>query len=107
MMAPAQPAGPAAGGFPSAGTLARLQAALTAYVRGSRSAAEERAVRDALAALADEAHARRLHGEQMLLAFKRVWHDLPEVADAPSRRHEQALLGPLVTLCIAVYYGKR
>ena len=98
--------GPSGAAFPSARTLARLRTSLGAYLRGSQSAAEEAAVRHALDDLAHEARERRLHGEQMLLAFKGAWQELPELESAPGHREQQRLLGRLVTLCIDVYYER-
>ena len=106
-MAPAHSNGPTDGRFPSAGTLARLRGALRAFLAGPRAEPDEAAVCAALGDLAREAHERRLHGEQMLLAFKHVWQDMPEVASLDDRREQQLLLGRLVTLCIDVYYQRR
>lgn len=93
--------------FPSPGTRARLHVEVAAYLRGPRSAAAERRVCAALEELAREAHEQRLYGEQMLLAFKHLWQDMPEVAALADRREEQRLLGRLVSLCIDTYYEHR
>ena len=93
--------------FPSPDTRARLHVELAAYVRGPRSAAVERSVCAALGELALEAHERRLYGEQMVLAVKSLWQDMPEVAVLADRREQQRLLGRLVTLCIDAYYQHR
>ena len=93
--------------FPSPGTRARLHVAVAAYVRSPRSATAERSVCAALGELAREAHEQRLYGEQMLLAVKRLWQDMPEVAALADRREQRRLLGRLVTLCIDAYYQHR
>ena len=107
MMAPVHPNGPTDGPFPSAGTLAQLRESLRGYLRSGRTVADEETVCAALGSLAEEAHERRLHGEQMLVAFKTVWQDMPEVASIADRREQQRLLARVVTLCIDVYYQRR
>ena len=93
--------------FPSPDTRARLHVQLAAYVHGPRTADVERRVCAALGELAREAHERRLYGEQMVLAVKSLWQDMPEVAVLADRREQQRLLGRLVTLCIDAYYQHR
>jgi hypothetical protein len=107
MTASADPEGPTAGRFPSAAAVAALRAALGSYLRGTQSSHEEADVSAALAALAGEARAGGLHGEQLLLVLKESWGSLPEAAAMPDRHERQRLLGRLVTLCIDVYYHER
>ena len=87
--------------FPSPETLDALRAALTTFLGGDGTEAE---VCTALGALAREAHDRRLHAEHMLVAFKRVWNDMPEVRAIPSAADRQRRLARLVKLCIDIYY---
>lgn len=89
--------------YPSQATLELVRGALQRYVRG---AIDDEQVCDALEVLAREAQERQLHGEHMLVAFKRVWYDLSEgdrVRDPTERR---SLLDHLVTLCIDTYYKR-
>jgi hypothetical protein len=87
--------------FPSPETLAALHAALTAFLGDHGSEAE---VCTVLGTLATEARDRRLHAEHMLVAFKQVWNDMPEVRAIPSAAERQRRLARLVKLCIDIYY---
>lgn len=92
--------------FPSPETIAQLRATLGDFLRGGGTAAQEAAVCEGLTALAAEARERRLHGEQMLLAFKGVWGDLPELAAPHDRVERQRALSHLVSRCIDIYYTR-
>jgi hypothetical protein len=94
------------GRFPSDEARAELQAALGAFVRSGGGAADEEPVCAALHRLADEAHERQLHGEHLLVAFKRIWSEMPEVRALREAGERQRLLDRLVTLCIDAYYRR-
>ena len=64
----------------------------------------ERALRDAVAAVAAEARERRMRPEELLPAFKALLDTIPEVNGAGSRLEESRLRERLVTLCIKAYY---
>lgn len=94
------------GRFPSDDTRAELQVVLGAFVRGGGKPTDEDAVCVALRRLAAEAHDRQLHGEHLLVAFKRVWSEMPEVRAFREAGERQRLLDRLVTLCIDAYYRR-
>ena len=94
------------GRFPSDEARAELQAALGAFVRGGGRSEGEDAVSRALKRFADEAHERHLHGEHLLVAFKRVWSEMPEVRAFREAGERQRLLDRLVTICIDAYYRR-
>jgi hypothetical protein len=91
------------GRFPSREALELLRASLSRYIRDG---SDEQPVCDALAALAREAQDRKLYAEHMLLAFKRVWGEMPEVLTIPSELDRKQMLSRLVTLCIDTYYKR-
>ena len=88
------------GQYPSHESLAALRTALSEYI----VARDERPVCDALAILAREAQERKLYAERMLLAFKRVWADLPAVKAIPTEKERRQMMDRLVRLCIDAYY---
>ena len=89
--------------FPSVGALTLLRGALSRYVK---DADDEQPVCDALTVLAREAQERKLYAEHMLIAFKRVWNDMPEVQAIPAEAERKRLLSRLVKLCIDTYYKR-
>ena len=94
------------GRFPSDESLDHLRSGLGAFVRSAGAAPDEAAVCDALARLAQEARESRLHGEHLLVEFKRVWQEMPEVRALRDARERPRLLDRLVTLCIDAYYRR-
>ena len=102
MMAPDRSDESEGGQFPSSESLEMLRAALSRYLATS----DEKPVCAALAALAREAHERKLYAERMLVAFKRVWTDMAEVQAMPSDKERRRLLDRLVKLCIDAYYTR-
>ena len=42
----------------------------------------------------------------MLIAFKRVWNEMPEVRAIPDEADRKRLLSRLVKLCIDAYYNR-
>jgi hypothetical protein len=103
MMAPDRFDEPNGGRYPSRQTLELLRAAFARYLGGDR---DDERVCEALAILAREAQDRRLHAEHMLVAFKRVWNDMPELMAVRDVDERKRLLDHLVKLCIDAYYGR-
>ena len=89
--------------FPSDETLRVVQAALREYLAG---AADDARVCEAFTELAREADARQLRAEGVLVAFKRIWNDLPEVQSLPGPGDRERILTHLVKLCIDAYYTR-
>jgi hypothetical protein len=102
MMAPDRSNDSEGGQFPSRESLEMLRAALSGYV----SSGKEEPVCDALGVLAREAQDRKLYAERMLVAFKRVWGEMPEVQALPSEKERKRMLDRLVKLCIDAYYTR-
>jgi dihydrodipicolinate synthase/N-acetylneuraminate lyase len=48
----------------------------------------------------------KLHAEHMLIAFKDVWNDMPEVQAIRNVEERKRLLDHLVKLCIDAYYRR-
>ncbi len=90
------------GQYPSPQSLTQLRAALSGYV----ATRDEKPVCDALAVLAREAYDRKLYAEQMLVAFKRVWRELPEVKALADEKSQQVMMQRVVRLCIDAYYAR-
>lgn len=88
------------GRFPSDETLAILRDALARCLAGE---IDESGVCDALGVLAREAQERQLRAEAMLIAFKRIWNEIPTTLEP---RERQAMLDRLVRLCIDSYYKR-
>jgi hypothetical protein len=102
MMAPDR-SNESGGRFPSGEALELLRDSLSQYIRNS---GDERPVCDALTALAREAQERKLYAEHMLIAFKKVWNEMPEVQAIPAEAERKRMLGQLVKLCIDTYYKR-
>ena len=102
-MAPDRPTESDGGRFPSREALDLLRAALSGYIADST---EEAGVCEALGVLAREAQDRKLYAEHMLIAFKRVWAEMPEVMSIPAEVDQRRLLSRLVKLCIDGYYKR-
>ena len=90
------------GQYPSHASLDLLRRALSAYIDSQ----EEKPVCEALGVLAREAQERKLFAEQMLVAFKRVWSEMPEVRRMASDKERRRLMDRLVRLCIDAYYTR-
>lgn len=81
-------------------TLARVREALVDY-QGAPEGAEP-SLRGALAALSEEARGNGIPPEDVLIALKQVWNDLPDMHRAPAERTRA--LQRVVTMCIKEYY---
>ena len=88
------------GRFPSTAALEALRVAVAAYAAGETG---DEPVCDALELLAREAHERKLHAEDMLLAFKRVWNELPP---PENRSRRERMFDRVVRICIDTYYRR-
>ena len=86
----------------SAETLQVLRVAIAKHARGE---AHDDELRQALGLLAQEAQARRLRAEELIISLKALWRALPEVQQATNRSEQNELLGRLVSMCIEEYYG--
>jgi beta-lactamase regulating signal transducer with metallopeptidase domain len=102
MMAPDRSNESEGGQYPSRESLEQLRKALSGYIADQN----ETPVCDALAVLAREAQERKLYAERMLVAFKRVWGEMPEVKAMATEKDRQRLLDRLVRLCIDAYYTR-
>lgn len=85
------------------GTLSAVRAALVRYLRDG---VQTRELHDTLTAMAREARDRHVPAEQMLIAMKTLWSELPEVRTAEKNRdtNRDRLLDRIVTICIQQYY---
>ena len=102
MMAPDRSNESEGGQYPTRATLEILREALSGYIRVEA----EKPVCDALSVLAREAQERKLHAEQMLIVFKRIWSDMPEVRAMSNEKDRRRLMDRLVRLCIDAYYTR-
>jgi hypothetical protein len=88
---------------------AALRAALGAQLR--RSPLDEPdstlRLRRALRLLCDDARARGVRVEQLVVTIKRAWHSLPEAAWRPGDDRGTGLLRQVVSVCIEEYYAER
>jgi hypothetical protein len=103
MMAPDRSNESEGGRFPSREALERLRGSLSRYVTDG---GDEQPVCEALAVLAREAQDRKLYAEHMLIAFKQVWGEMPEVAAIRDDSERKRLLARVVKLCIDSYYKR-
>ena len=67
----------------------------------------ERGLRDAARQLCDEARARDPRAEQLLIALKRSWPELPAVRAVPAYTVRDALWQRLVAVCVEEFYSPR
>ncbi len=103
MMAPDRSNDSTGGRYPSQEALDTLRSALSRFVAEKN---DETEVCAALSVLAKEAQTRQLYAEQMLIAFKRVWTEMPEVQAIPDEAERRRLLNRVVKLCIDSYYAR-
>lgn len=89
--------------FPSEETLRVVQRSLRDFLAGE---ADDERVCEAFTELASEADARQLRAEGVLIAFKQIWNDMPEVQSLPAREDRERILTHLVKLCINAYYTR-
>ncbi|MDQ6885882.1 MAG: hypothetical protein M3068_01175 [Gemmatimonadota bacterium] len=82
-------------------TLAALKVALATHLRDSSPDGD---LRRALQEACREARTRGLRAEELLIAFKRLWYELPEVRATQIGESRDRLLARVVTMCIREYY---
>lgn len=82
-------------------TVARLRTALSAYLAhpGDRNQLQA-----ALITLADDARAKSILPEHLLVMLKDVWNGLPAVRGMTDSTEQVTLLQRVVTMCIKEYY---
>jgi hypothetical protein len=83
-------------------TLDALRATLARSANHGNHADDLRTV---LCAAADEARAKGIPAERLLIILKDLWYALPEVANAPSADVANTLLQELISRCIQEYYS--
>ena len=88
---------------------AALRAALGEQLR--RSSPDEPVsqlrLRRALRLLCDDARARGVRAEQLVIMIKQAWRSLPEAASRPGDDSGTELLRRVVSVCIEEYYAER
>jgi hypothetical protein len=83
-------------------TTQAVRAALVGYLRAPGSATE---LRSALNRMADEARAKAILPEHLLVTLKQLWNSLPEVRSVGDVDEQTRMLQRVVTMCIREYYG--
>jgi hemoglobin-like flavoprotein len=83
-------------------TTKAVRAALLAYLRAPSNPAE---LRSALNRMADEARAKAILPEHLLITLKHLWNSLPEVRSIGDTEEQTRMLQRVVTMCIREYYG--
>jgi len=79
-----------------------LRAALRDYLQDSQDPSK---LQPSLLRIANEARARSILPEQLLVVLKEVWSSLPEVRSMTNTREQINLLQRVVTMCIKEYYS--
>ncbi len=85
-------------------TMAALREAIRRHLAGPST---DRQLREALHRLSDEARAKGLRAEHLIILLKQVWRELPEALQTVEPQEQQQVLARLVTLCIDEYYAER
>lgn len=80
-----------------------LRSALLAYHDDGNE--ESGALRSALRRIAEDARAKQMHAERLLLILKDVWYGLPPIRKTPDGEQQTRMLQRVVTLCIREYYS--
>jgi hypothetical protein len=83
-------------------TISAVRTALAQYLRTPSSPTELRA---ALNLMADEARAKAILPEHLLVTLKQLWSSLPEVRSVGDVDEQTRTLQRVVTMCIREYYG--
>jgi hypothetical protein len=83
-------------------TIEALRAALARSVAQGNHADD---LHQLLCKAAEEARAKGILAERLLVILKEVWYSLPEVAKSKSAAAENALLQELISRCIQEYYA--
>jgi hemoglobin-like flavoprotein len=83
-------------------TIEAVRNALAHYLRAPGNPAELRA---ALNRMADEARAKAILPEHLLITLKQIWASLAEVRSVGDVDEQTRMLQRVVTMCIREYYG--
>lgn len=86
-------------------TVDAVRGALQRYARAPASDPAPD-LRSALQALAREARLKDVPPEQLLVALKSVWQQLPEVENARDYTEQTRVLQRVVTICIKEYFAE-
>ena len=83
-------------------TIDAVRTALAHYLRAPANPTDLRA---ALNRMADEARAKAILPEHLLITLKQLWSSLPEVRAVGDANEQTRMLQRVVTMCIREYYG--
>ena len=83
-------------------TIEAIRAALAKSVAQGNHSDE---LRPLLCTAAEEARARDIQAERLLVILKDIWYSVPDVAKSASAAAENALLQDLISRCIQEYYA--
>lgn len=78
-----------------------VRVALLQYLRAPSSPVD---LRQALNRMADEARAKSILPEHLLITLKQIWSSLPEVRAVGDVEEQTRMLQRVVTMCIREYY---
>ena len=84
----------------STAAVGALRSALESFLAGS----SPDSVQPALKRVAEEARAKHIHAEQLLILLKDIWFALPQVHNAQASEEQSRLLQRVVSMCIRAYY---
>jgi hypothetical protein len=84
-------------------TLAALRASVLRH--WNNPADGDADLREALNRVAAEAHERGMRAEELIVAFKQLWEDMPELHGHGSRADEVRFRERLITMSIKAYYN--
>lgn len=82
-------------------TTATVRAALREYLASGSSSG----LQHSLLTMAEDARAKMMPPEQVLIALKDIWNALPEVRAMTDSGNQIRLLQRVVTMCIKEYYS--
>jgi hypothetical protein len=86
----------------AAETTEAVRVALARYLGAPGDPSE---LRVALNQMAEEARAKAILPEHLLVALKQLWSSLPEVRSVGNLEDQTRMLQRVVTMCIREYYG--
>ena len=82
-----------------------INAVRDALVRYLQEPANTTDLREALHRMSDEARAKSILPEHLLITLKHVWSALPDVRSVGDAEQQTRMLQRVVTMCIREYYG--
>lgn len=83
-------------------TLSEVRSALGRFIRDGTHSDD---LTSALRRMSEEARAKEMRAEQLLIVLKGIWSSLPEVRHARGEPHG-TMLQRVIGICIEQYYGK-